>query len=356
MESKMSDVIEFAKILQRKIQGQVGPNRSLVEIALDAAIVEYESTRGREHADEPSRIAGTVTPADAVTPTAKAGVAGSHPAPSTLDELRASYWNHRAGVPPETGRDSLGFADADALIAALEAENARLRRLMVHCENCGADYAATGIEAGCPCAWRERAEAAERERDEAILATQRERSGRLEAEARARDLEKERAEYYGNACHNGNVALAAEAKFARLREPLTDEECGQIWLGCPRVPEHQAGRGGGQVSALDELRPKDMTSKARNDCASWLAMCVRLGWPKSALDDLESLWWRYHDNTGAERAILEAQPAPQVTRAQLRKGVVAGLMQRMTMQQASDYADDIMRTLEALGCVKFKEE
>lgn len=32
-----------------------------------------------------------------------------------------------------------------------EAENSRLNRSRVHCENCGADYIATGIEAGCPC-------------------------------------------------------------------------------------------------------------------------------------------------------------------------------------------------------------
>lgn len=27
----------------------------------------------------------------------------------------------------------------------------RLRKMKTHCENCGADYLATGIEAGCPC-------------------------------------------------------------------------------------------------------------------------------------------------------------------------------------------------------------
>jgi len=33
---------------------------------------------------------------------------------------------------------------------------AHLERLVVHCEHCGADYAATGLEAGCPCLLRAR--------------------------------------------------------------------------------------------------------------------------------------------------------------------------------------------------------
>ena len=33
----------------------------------------------------------------------------------------------------------------------LYAEVERLNKMRTHCENCGADYMATGIEAGCPC-------------------------------------------------------------------------------------------------------------------------------------------------------------------------------------------------------------
>lgn len=36
-------------------------------------------------------------------------------------------------------------------IAELEAELDRLNKMRVHCGYCGADYMATGIEAGCPC-------------------------------------------------------------------------------------------------------------------------------------------------------------------------------------------------------------
>lgn len=36
-------------------------------------------------------------------------------------------------------------------LAAKDAEIARLTALRLHCDRCGADYAATGIEAGCPC-------------------------------------------------------------------------------------------------------------------------------------------------------------------------------------------------------------
>lgn len=33
-------------------------------------------------------------------------------------------------------------------------------------------------------------------------------------------------------------------------------------------------------------------------CGMWLAYCLRIGWPKSDLDFLESLWWQYHDDNG----------------------------------------------------------
>jgi len=40
------------------------------------------------------------------------------------------------------------------------------------------------------------------------------------------------------------------------------------------------------------------TQKALRECAEWLAYCVRIGWSKSALNDLEKLWWKYHDCRG----------------------------------------------------------
>ena len=36
-------------------------------------------------------------------------------------------------------------------IAALESQIKMLEAMRTHCENCGGDYMATGIEAGCPC-------------------------------------------------------------------------------------------------------------------------------------------------------------------------------------------------------------
>lgn len=40
------------------------------------------------------------------------------------------------------------------------------------------------------------------------------------------------------------------------------------------------------------------TPKAIQQCAEWLAACVRLGWDKSELDALEALWWKYRDHRG----------------------------------------------------------
>ena len=36
-------------------------------------------------------------------------------------------------------------------IEELQARVDELEKMCVHCENCGADYVATGLEAGCPC-------------------------------------------------------------------------------------------------------------------------------------------------------------------------------------------------------------
>jgi hypothetical protein len=38
--------------------------------------------------------------------------------------------------------------------------------------------------------------------------------------------------------------------------------------------------------------------KALQACANWLAYCLQIGWPRSDLDRLESLWWKYHDDNG----------------------------------------------------------
>lgn len=47
-----------------------------------------------------------------------------------------------------------------------------------------------------------------------------------------------------------------------------------------------------------ELDAEQPTTRARTACAEWLQCCLRIGWPKSLLDDLEQLWWQYHDKYG----------------------------------------------------------
>lgn len=42
----------------------------------------------------------------------------------------------------------------------------------------------------------------------------------------------------------------------------------------------------------------DRTVKAIKKCANFLSECLKIGWKKSQLDDLEKLWWKYHDNNG----------------------------------------------------------
>ena len=41
------------------------------------------------------------------------------------------------------------------------------------------------------------------------------------------------------------------------------------------------------------------SQKALRQCAEWLAFCLRIGWQRSQLDDLERLWWQYHNDKGS---------------------------------------------------------
>ena len=40
------------------------------------------------------------------------------------------------------------------------------------------------------------------------------------------------------------------------------------------------------------------TNKALRECLEWLNYCVKIGWPKSSLDKLEEIWWKFHDDAG----------------------------------------------------------
>jgi hypothetical protein len=44
-----------------------------------------------------------------------------------------------------------------------------------------------------------------------------------------------------------------------------------------------------------ESMPSMPTVPAIKDCAEWLQSCIHIGWPKSSLDELQALWWKYHD-------------------------------------------------------------
>lgn len=42
-------------------------------------------------------------------------------------------------------------------------------------------------------------------------------------------------------------------------------------------------------------RGEPLTAREAKACAAWLAECLRLGWPSDTLDELERLWWQYHE-------------------------------------------------------------
>ncbi len=45
------------------------------------------------------------------------------------------------------------------------------------------------------------------------------------------------------------------------------------------------------------------TEKAIKKCALWLSKCLEIGWDKSALNELEKLWWKYHNPNGSKKLI-----------------------------------------------------
>jgi hypothetical protein len=40
------------------------------------------------------------------------------------------------------------------------------------------------------------------------------------------------------------------------------------------------------------------SSKAIYACADWMSYCLKIGWRQSDLDDLQRLWWQWHDDDG----------------------------------------------------------
>lgn len=40
------------------------------------------------------------------------------------------------------------------------------------------------------------------------------------------------------------------------------------------------------------------TVSAIRRCATWLAFCLSIGWERKDLDELERIWWRWHDDAG----------------------------------------------------------
>ncbi len=96
----------------------------------------------------------------------------------------------------------------------------------------------------------------------------------------------------------------AEKELAALR----DELCDGCYEKSVRLDESAANlsiqpynppkRGNSSLPAKHPVRPADVTREGQRKCGEWLAFCVREGWNKDELDELENLWWKYHDVHG----------------------------------------------------------
>jgi hypothetical protein len=118
-----------------------------------------------------------------------------------------------------------------AELAALRAENAKLNAMRAHCERCGADYLATGVEAGCPCILRA-------QRDEAFKA------GRIIVE----DCDR--------------IVNEARARVAKLEDHIA--RCANL------PPEHWRAILSERVAELEELIRAMIDAEARGVIMSTL--------------------------------------------------------------------------------------
>lgn len=44
--------------------------------------------------------------------------------------------------------------------------------------------------------------------------------------------------------------------------------------------------------------PERPTLEGLRKCAEWLAYCLKIGWRKDQLDQLEELWWQVRNHRG----------------------------------------------------------
>lgn len=70
-------------------------------------------------------------------------------------------------------------------------------------------------------------------------------------------------------------------------------------------PAEAARNAGVTRQAFDQtfrtFRVQQMRQRSRRalqTCANWLAFCLSIGWGKHELDDLEQIWWQWHDENG----------------------------------------------------------
>lgn len=48
-------------------------------------------------------------------------------------------------------------------------------------------------------------------------------------------------------------------------------------------------------------RPHDATREALAKCLEWIEACRKLGWKEKDMDNLEGLFWRWHDKDGQKK-------------------------------------------------------
>ncbi len=55
------------------------------------------------------------------------------------------------------------------------------------------------------------------------------------------------------------------------------------------------------IKAESFRRPENATIVALTDCMGWISECKFNGWPPTAFQDLERLWWQHHEADGSWR-------------------------------------------------------
>jgi hypothetical protein len=87
-----------------------------------------------------------------------------------------------------------------------------------------------------------------------------------------------------------------------------EQVCGFVpptpgYAACTRAKGHDGPCAHHELQPNVPNRPEHTTAGGLRLLGVWLAECLKLGWSKASLDDLEALFWKYRDGSGRLKSL-----------------------------------------------------